>query len=61
MIWNVGVGGELRRALSEGDKVNFSIETDQRAPRATDLVVTESAPRTITPFDASRVPRNDSV
>jgi len=33
------------RSLSEGDKVEFSIETDQRGPRATDLVVTESAPR----------------
>lgn len=45
MIWNVGVGGELRRASSEGDKVGFSIETDQRAARATDVVVTVSAPR----------------
>ena len=25
--------------------MDFSIETDQRGPRATDLVVTESAPR----------------
>jgi CspA family cold shock protein len=33
------------RSLSEGDKVEFSVETDQRGPRATDLVVTESAPR----------------
>jgi len=33
------------RSLSEGDKVEFTIETDQRGPRATDLVVTESAPR----------------
>jgi len=33
------------RSLSEGDKVEFSIETDQRGPRATDLVVTEAAPR----------------
>jgi len=33
------------RSLGEGDKVDFSIETDQRGPRATDLVVTESAPR----------------
>jgi len=33
------------RSLSEGDKVEFSIETDQRGPRATDLTVTESAPR----------------
>ena len=32
------------RSLSEGDKVEFSIETDQRGPRATDLVVTEAAP-----------------
>ncbi len=45
MIWNVGGGGELRRAPSEGDKVQFTIETDQRAARAVDLVVTESAPR----------------
>jgi CspA family cold shock protein len=33
------------RSLSEGDKVEFSIEQDQRGPRATDVVVTESAPR----------------
>ena len=33
------------RSLGEGDKVDFTIETDQRGPRATDLVVTESAPR----------------
>ena len=33
------------RSLNEGDKVEFSIETDQRGPRATDLVVTEAAPR----------------
>ncbi len=44
MIWNVGVGGELRRALSEGDKADFSIEADQRGPRVVDLLVTESAP-----------------
>ena len=33
------------RSLNENDKVEFLIETDQRGPRATDLVVTESAPR----------------
>jgi len=33
------------RSLYEGDKVEFLVETDQRGPRATDLVVTESAPR----------------
>jgi CspA family cold shock protein len=33
------------RSLNEGDKVEFSIETDQRGPRATDLVVTEAAER----------------
>ena len=33
------------RSLGEGDKVEFTIETDQRGPRAVDLVVTESAPR----------------
>ena len=33
------------RSLNDGDKVEFSIETDQRGPRATDLVVTEAAPR----------------
>jgi CspA family cold shock protein len=33
------------RSLNEGDKVEFLVETDQRGPRATDLVVTESAPR----------------
>jgi len=33
------------RSLNEGDKVEFSIETDSRGPRATDLVVTEAAPR----------------
>ena len=33
------------RSLSEGDQVDFAVETDQRGPRATDLVVTESAPR----------------
>jgi CspA family cold shock protein len=31
------------RSLNEGDKVEFAIETDQRGPRATDLVVTEAA------------------
>jgi len=34
------------RSLNEGDKVEFSIETDPRGLRAVDLVVTESAPRT---------------
>jgi CspA family cold shock protein len=33
------------RSLNEGDKVEFTIETDKRGPRATDLVVTEAAPR----------------
>ena len=33
------------RSLYEGDKVEFSIETDARGPRAADLVVTEAAPR----------------
>jgi len=33
------------RSLNEGDKVEFSIEIDQRGPRTVDLVVTESAPR----------------
>jgi CspA family cold shock protein len=33
------------RSLSEGDKVEFTVEVDQRGPRAVDLVVTESAPR----------------
>jgi len=33
------------RELNEGDKVDFAIEQDQRGPRATDVVVTESAPR----------------
>ncbi len=34
------------RSLNEGDKVEFSIETDQRGPRAVDLVVIEAAPGT---------------
>lgn len=33
------------RSLYEGDKVEFVAEEDQRGPRATDLVVLESAPR----------------
>jgi CspA family cold shock protein len=33
------------RSLNEGDKVEFAIEQDQKGPRATDVVVTESAPR----------------
>ena len=33
------------RSLNEGDKVEFTVEMDQRGPRAVDLVVTESAPR----------------
>jgi CspA family cold shock protein len=32
------------RSLNEGDKVEFAIESDQRGPRATDVVVTEAAP-----------------
>ncbi len=32
------------RSLSEGDKVEFSIETSDRGPNAADLVVTEGAP-----------------
>ncbi|TKJ29061.1 MAG: cold-shock protein [Chloroflexi bacterium B3_Chlor] len=32
------------RSLNEGDKVEFTIETDQRGPRAVDLEVTEAAP-----------------
>jgi CspA family cold shock protein len=32
------------RSLSEGDKVEFSIETGDRGPSAADLVVTEAAP-----------------
>ena len=34
------------RSLNENDKVEFSIETDQRGPRAVDLIVTEAAERT---------------
>ena len=33
------------RSLYEGDKVEFTVDEDQRGPRATDLVVLESAPR----------------
>jgi CspA family cold shock protein len=33
------------RSLNEGDKVEFSVETDTRGPRATDVVVLEAAPR----------------
>jgi CspA family cold shock protein len=33
------------RSLNENDKVEFLVETDQRGPRATDLVVIEAAPR----------------
>ena len=33
------------RSLGEGDKVEFTIETDDRGPRATDLTVIEAAPR----------------
>jgi CspA family cold shock protein len=33
------------RSLNEGDVVEFSIETDNRGPRATDVVVLEAAPR----------------
>jgi len=32
-------------SLNEGDKVDFAIEQDQKGPRATDVVVTEAAPR----------------
>ena len=32
------------RSLNEGDKVEFTVETDQRGPKAVDLVVTEAAP-----------------
>ena len=32
-------------SLNEGDKVEFAIEQDQKGPRATDVVVTEAAPR----------------
>jgi len=32
------------RSLAEGDKVEFSIETDRRGPTATDVVVIEAAP-----------------
>ncbi len=32
------------RSLNENDKVEFSIETDDRGPRAVDLIVTEAAP-----------------
>ena len=39
------------RSLNENDKVEFSIETDQRGPRAVDLVVTEAAERTSTSYD----------
>ena len=39
----IRVGGP--RSLNEGDKVEFSIETDQRGPRAHDVVVTEAGPR----------------
>jgi len=33
------------RSLSEGDKVEFSIEEDERGPKAADLVVLEEGPR----------------
>jgi len=33
------------RSLYEGDKVEFDVETDQRGPRAVDLVVIEAAER----------------
>ncbi len=33
------------RSLNEGDKVEFAVEQNPRGPRATDLVVTEPAPR----------------
>ena len=39
------------RSLNDGDKVEFSIETDQRGPRAVDLVVTEAAERTSSSYD----------
>ena len=32
------------RSLNENDKVEFSIETDERGPRAVDLIVTEAGP-----------------
>ena len=31
------------RSLNEGDKVEFSVVTDARGPKAADLVVTEAA------------------
>jgi CspA family cold shock protein len=34
------------RSLYEGDKVEFTIESDARGPKAADLIVVESAPRT---------------
>ena len=39
------------RSLNENDKVEFSIETDQRGPRAVDLIVTEAAERTSSSYD----------
>ena len=45
-VHHSGIRAGGPRSLKEGDKVEFSIETDPRGLRAVDLVVTESAPRT---------------
>jgi len=45
-VHHSGIRAGGPRSLNEGDKVEFSIETDPRGLRAVDLVVTESAPRT---------------
>ena len=44
-VHHTGIRAGGPRSLNDGDKVEFSIETDARGPRATDLVVTEAAPR----------------
>lgn len=40
-----GVRAGGPRSLNEGDKVEFSIETDEHGPRAVDVVVTQAAPK----------------
>ncbi|HJX38169.1 MAG TPA: cold-shock protein [Anaerolineae bacterium] len=42
------------RYLNEGDKVEFTIEQDQRGLRAADVVVTEAAPRQSQGYDRER-------
>jgi CspA family cold shock protein len=39
------------RYLNEGDKVEFTVEQDQRGLRAADVVVTEAAPRQTRSYD----------